>query len=528
MLISVNGKVGKICGNSASITNDRDIILTINVIGTCFPARESETQITYLRISGQNNVENKVYIDYADGTGEHEYQFKASGANRAIYFTNRANLSDPNTIAGTTTYDVKPATEPPFGIHFFQDLPDNVINTVNNSYPMERTISIRFEKPQAVVSLEFFRILMNGVFPSAISKFRNLNTFAVSYSRNISNFLADFYTTNIKVLILSFFGVSLDNGFPNWILNSPLERLDLSDSINLLDNPDDKKFSQINRLKNTLKILELRNTQINYRLPHEFNELSLLQSLSLQTSNSPDLRFPINISGLLSLNDITLRATRMPFTEIERIINELPGSNISLNIMDCDYVENYDIANNNYSVTNINIGYQRWENNTPPVFINKLKSLRSLSLQGSTNFPLIKLFTNYGDFRQCTEIITITVINQVFFTTEVPAWLNQLKKLKVLRMGSTYNTLARVNAFVNNVYQFVVLNAQMTGAISDFRDMLIDVNSTDPIYAARPSGIYQAPAGYAQGVNNGAPATPMEKIWVLTNQYNHLWIIKPQ
>lgn len=37
----------------------------------------------------------------------------------------------------------------------------------------------------------------------------------------------------------------------------------------------------------------------------------------------------------------------------------------------------------------------------------------------------------------------------------------------------------------------------------------------------------QAPEGFVKGQSNGSPATPMEKIYVLKNNYAQKWTIKP-
>ena len=44
----------------------------------------------------------------------------------------------------------------------------------------------------------------------------------------------------------------------------------------------------------------------------------------------------------------------------------------------------------------------------------------------------------------------------------------------------------------------------------------------------RPSGVLQAPDGFVKGQSNGNPATPMEKIYVLTNNYNQRWTVAPE
>lgn len=49
-----------------------------------------------------------------------------------------------------------------------------------------------------------------------------------------------------------------------------------------------------------------------------------------------------------------------------------------------------------------------------------------------------------------------------------------------------------------------------------------------PTENQRPSGTEQAPEGFVKGSSNGSPATPMEKIYVLKNNYAQRWTIKPE
>ena len=49
-----------------------------------------------------------------------------------------------------------------------------------------------------------------------------------------------------------------------------------------------------------------------------------------------------------------------------------------------------------------------------------------------------------------------------------------------------------------------------------------------PYENQRPSGTEQAPEGFVKGSSNGFPATPMEKIYVLKNNYAQRWTIKPE
>src|SRR5690606_7606115 len=111
---------------------------------------------------------------------------------------------------------------------------------------------------------------------------------------------------------------------------------------------------------------------------------------------------------------------------------------------------------------------------------------------------------------------------------EVPVWFAALVNLKELVIYSTFRTQQRCDAFVNSFYDFVAANAPISGSANDpFRSMVIDFNNTlNPGINFRPSGIYQQPTGYVQGISNGTPASPLEKVWVMDNQYDHTWDIK--
>ena len=86
-------------------------------------------------------------------------------------------------------------------------------------------------------------------------------------------------------------------------------------------------------------------------------------------------------------------------------------------------------------------------------------------------------------------------------------------------------TQLRVDTWVDNWYTFITTNAAMTGANTlPFRGMNHNITSTTiGDGTASPAGTYQQPTGYIQGVNNGTPASPKEKIWVMVNQYGHNW-----
>ena len=152
---------------------------------------------------------------------------------------------------------------------------------------------------------------------------------------------------------------------------------------------------------------------------------------------------------------------------------------------------------------------------------------------------------NYGNPQTLTDISLIwttpmTSLVQLgidacrVLPVEIPAEMSALVKLKTINRGAL-NDLTKVNSFVDSMYDFVTNplkgNSPITGTSSDrFRSMSIGIgNGGGPYDTPCPTGIYQQPSGYVQGVSNGNPVSQMEKIWVLEKQYGHgwNWSVKP-
>ena len=65
------------------------------------------------------------------------------------------------------------------------------------------------------------------------------------------------------------------------------------------------------------------------------------------------------------------------------------------------------------------------------------------------------------------------------------------------------------------------------GNRNQFYKLTLDLYAAVAPTNKRPSGVYQAPDGFVKGVSNGNPTTPMEKVYVLTNNYEQTWILAP-
>ena len=107
----------------------------------------------------------------------------------------------------------------------------------------------------------------------------------------------------------------------------------------------------------------------------------------------------------------------------------------------------------------------------------------------------------------------------------------------IKQFGVNYSTHSqkRSDDFVNSFYDLVVGWDQITmtsvakdGKRNQFYGLTVSMyGSIYPDENQRPTGQEQAPEGFVKGQSNGSPATPMEKIYVLKNNYAQKWTIKP-
>ena len=119
---------------------------------------------------------------------------------------------------------------------------------------------------------------------------------------------------------------------------------------------------------------------------------------------------------------------------------------------------------------------------------------------------------------------------------KIPEYIREMRGMTVISGSLALRSLARTDLFVNNFYEYIIgwNGITMSGNASDgkrnqFYGLRVDIYSSS--YKSshyRPSGTFQAPSGFVKGVSNGDPQTPMEKIYVLTNNYNQTWVVKPE
>ncbi|OIQ16541.1 MAG: hypothetical protein BM557_09510 [Flavobacterium sp. MedPE-SWcel] len=532
--------IGTVGGFAPIILPDGEIILKLNTRGTCFPARADgySTRSCFFQIRSFNNVDNKVLIDYSDGTGWHEYNLVQNGSRTERIF--RVNDSDdPATITpNSADIYVRPNDGnggEEFGIHFYQDLQDSAkIDTVDHYYEQEREIYIKFETPSKIQAISFQNVVLLGIFPS-LARLRNLVILELEFLPNLSAFENEAVNTLLKIVSLSFIG-STATTVPIWIKNSPITYLNLSSYITLSD-ANHFNTEIIQPFKTTLNILSLNKCNLNYQLPESFGEIVNLNTFSCKSMPaSENFKFPTDLSSLTSFKSLNISdSNNFPFSEVKRYIQEVPSTGKYLNIRTfgstltaVDLILDTD----DLSVTTFDASYGRWNDGIPPSCINQMKVLETLVIYGSYNYSVYSGRFNlisWGDFSDATALREINFRWQQKMDLTWPSWLVNLTSLKTFDCHASFETLQKMNDLVDSIYAFVTANAAITAGNTAFRTMnILTYRSASPANSFRPSGIYQEPTEYIQGSANGTPTTSLEKVWVLTHQYEHIWTLKPE
>ena len=118
---------------------------------------------------------------------------------------------------------------------------------------------------------------------------------------------------------------------------------------------------------------------------------------------------------------------------------------------------------------------------------------------------------------------------------DLPDWLYEVREFRKWNLSSHFiSTQERADTFVNTFYDKIMSWSYITmsqtasdGNRNQFYKLTLDLYTAAAPTNKRPSGVYQAPDGFVKGVSNGNPTTPMEKVYVLTNNYGQTWVLAP-
>ena len=118
---------------------------------------------------------------------------------------------------------------------------------------------------------------------------------------------------------------------------------------------------------------------------------------------------------------------------------------------------------------------------------------------------------------------------------DLPDWLYEVREFRKWNLQSHFiSTQERADRFVDAFYDKIMSWSYITmsqtasdGNRNQFYKLTLSLYESAAPDNKRPSGVYQAPDGFVKGVSNGNPTTPMEKVYVLTNNYGQTWVLAP-
>lgn len=193
-------------------------------------------------------------------------------------------------------------------------------------------------------------------------------------------------------------------------------------------------------------------------------------------------------------------------------------------------IPSYDPAFNSIPAASIDIISDR---NNIPVFdeVNKV----------GDNKLVVNFMANGNSWKQDLVAGKLNKIQTTFCTSNVvpvdnlPDWLYEIREFRTWDLEYRFiDTIGRADTFVNTFYEKVMSWEHMTmsqtavdGNRNQFYKLILNLYIASIPTNKRPSGVYQAPEGFVKGVSNGNPTTPMEKVYVLTNNYGQTWVLAP-
>lgn len=118
---------------------------------------------------------------------------------------------------------------------------------------------------------------------------------------------------------------------------------------------------------------------------------------------------------------------------------------------------------------------------------------------------------------------------------ELPEYFKEMRSLKNFSLPwGVLNSQTKADTFVESFYKYITEWEQTTmselspdGLRNQFYKLSVSLYSSQYPSSNRPSGVLQAPSGFIKGSQNGSPTTPMEMIYVLTENYGQVWNVRP-
>ena len=291
--------------------------------------------------------------------------------------------------------------------------------------------------------------------------------------------------------------------------------------------------------------IQTLNVDVGNVIPNDLKKFTGLQSIAFGLRANIE-QFPADLSSLTNL--IELRVSDSDLLKIDDSLFSLPLRKLSF-VNSIDFSETAASDSLARLAEFVFLEELDFRGTTltefPSNFINR-NLLTKLSIGGNNPFTTLPLnipislkelqidrksiqLTSYTNFDRLVNLeellLELTFDYENLAIGDELASCEKLKTIKYVR--DAVRVLARTNAIVNNLFNFIVTRANAvisTGGSNKFRDMTIQMVSVNN-GNNRPSGTYQAPTGFNRYVSNGSPASELEKVYCLVENYGHTWTV---
>ena len=239
--------------------------------------------------------------------------------------------------------------------------------------------------------------------------------------------------------------------------------------------------------------------------------LSIPNSFNLEDIDNSGLR---NIGKLVNLEGLNIERIRNKYYFKE--LNNLPKLK-TLNMTCCMGEENdntipiFEVDQINQSLTRFDL-FNDWQ-------IGNSRKDWPYHLKGKGLQNIESLTCNY------MREIQLDVL---------PDFVYEMRAMIEWNWAESFPTQERSDKFISTLYDFITGWEHITmsqtasdGKRNQFYNLYMGLyNSKYPVNV-RPSGVEQAPTGFVKGQSNGTPTTPMERIYVLKNNYAMRFSLPP-
>lgn len=286
-----------------------------------------------------------------------------------------------------------------------------------------------------------------------------------------------------------------------------------------------------------LATLSMRHADIPEEIPFDFfknipnlTELSLGSSSTVKGSVLPKSLFTmtklkiLNIESCFNINDIEGSGVRNISALKE--LNELDISNNGI----ARYLKEY---NELPKLWNLSL----WEAKTFPINGVEVSQYPLMEADFNPRITTLNLYysqyyTAWGEHLTNYDLSHIQSIKVQYCRNlpwdNMPDWFRNMRALTVLWLDESLDIQSDADEFWDSLYRLATeweYNSLSSTASDGKRNHFYGLSlhyrgSSNNHYNLLPTGRYQAPEGFIKGSANGNPATPMEKLYVLKNNYN--------